>query len=524
MVSPKSPNSGDRPINTDEELEIARSQATRVKPKKNSRWPLILGLTLLTLGIGWGGRAWWLSRSGNGGNPGGALASQPQAIPVKLETLTSKTLENSTAVVGSLEAPDAVTVRSEVDGRVSRVLVTEGDRVRSGQVILNLESDELEAELFQAKARLESTKARLAQLESGNRPEDIAEARARLNQTQARLANARGGARPEEIAQAQAQLEAAKAEADLAQDRVKRYRNLSEEGAIAQDLFNELLQKERTAQANVTQAERRLDELSKGRQSDLNELEAQVEQARQNLIRLENGARIEEIAQARAEVAEAAAAIRAIEVRIRKTQVFAPVGGIVGELPIGVGDYVDSGDDLTTITENNLLEINLSVPLEKAPDLRLGLPVVILNSQGEPSLSGKISFISPDITPNSQLILAKAALDQTPSNLFNLQFIQAKIIWDQRPGVLVPSAAVSRLGGQTFVFVAQSVTPPSEEQPQLIAKQVPVKLGTLQGNDYQVLEGLKVGDQIVTAGIMNLRDEMPIIPLPVTSDSVTSEQ
>jgi membrane fusion protein, multidrug efflux system len=175
---------------------------------------------------------------------------------------------------------------------------------------------------------------------------------------------------------------------------------------------------------------------------------------------------------------------------------------------------VDSGDELTTITENNVLEVNLSIPIEQASKLRLGLPVVILDGQGENVTTGEISFISPDVTPNTQLILAKATLENSSGLLFNQGSVQGKIIWEQRPGILVPSAAVSRLGGKTFVFVAEAGENSSPDQPQLIAKQKLVTLGSLQGNNYQVLEGLEVGDQVVTAGIMNLRDETPIIPLP----------
>jgi multidrug efflux pump subunit AcrA (membrane-fusion protein) len=79
---------------------------------------------------------------------------------------------------------------------------------------------------------------------------------------------------------------------------------------------------------------------------------------------------------------------------------------------------------------------------------------------------------------------------------------------------LVPSAAISRVGGQTFVFVAQSLGSSKSGSSQLIAKQKLVKLGSIQGNSYQVLDGLKAGDKIVTAGILSLRDETPIQPLP----------
>lgn len=496
-----------------EALETSSAKPNKVKKSTSSRLSVIFGLVLLTVAVGGGGKWWLTSRIAKNGPPQGAFAMQPQAVPVKLETLKIGILENSTPVVGTLEAPRSVMLKSEVDGRVRKILVTEGARVEAGAPIFILESDDLEAELFQAKARLENAKAGLAKLETGNRPEDIAEAKAQLNQAQARLANAKVGARPEEIAQAQAQIDAAQAEADLATDRVNRYRNLQEEGAISQDLFDDLLKKERSAKAILTEAQRRLVELRKGRQSDLNELTAAVEQARQNLKRLENGARVEEIAQAQAEVAQAVAAVKMIEVKIKKTQVVAPFAGIVGDIPIKLGDYVDSGDDLTTITENNVLEVNLSIPLEKAADLRIGLPVEILNEKGQTETKGEISFISPDVTANSQLVLAKATIKNGSGNLFNRQFVQAKVIWDKRPGILVPSAAISRIGKQNFVFVAQSITDSQSNKPQLIAKQKLVTLGAIQGNDYQVLDGLKAGDKIVTAGILSLRDETPIQPL-----------
>jgi RND family efflux transporter MFP subunit len=515
MMTPKLPKHQDTLDNTDTRAsQTPPSNQGKANKFSLSPWPIIFGLVLLAVGVGWGGKWWLASRASKNGAPFGAFAAQPQAIPVKIETLKNAILENSTEVVGTLKAPRSLILKSEVEGRVSQILVQEGARVKAGQAIFRLESNDLQAELFQAKAKLENAKARLAQLETGNRPEDIAEARAKLNQVQARLSNAKSGARPEEIAQAQAQVDSAQAEVDLAQERVKRYRNLQEEGAVSQDQFDELLKKERSTKSALTEAERRLAQLRKGRESDLDGLAAEVEQARQNLKRLENGARIEEIAQAKADVAQAVAAVKMIEVNIKKTQVVAPFAGIIGDIPLKLGDYVSSGDELTTVTENNVLEVNLSIPLEKSSELRLGLPVEILDAQGQTETTGEISFISPDVTANSQLVLAKATIKNASGNLFNRQLVQGKVIWDKRPGILVPSAAISRVGGQNFVFVAQSISPSKSNSSQLIAKQKQVKLGSIQGNDYQVLEGLKAGDKIVTAGILNLRDETPIQPLP----------
>lgn len=484
------------------------------EPKRKSFSPWWVMGALAFLAIVGGGGIYLFNNNRSGGDRTGAMAGQPQASPVKLQTLQTEIVENSTTVVGTIDAPRAVTVRSEIDGRINSIQVSEGERVDAGQIIFRVDSEELEAELFQAQAQLESARARLAQLRAGNRPEEIAQAQAQLNGAIARLNNARQGARPEEIAQAQAELESARAELELAQERTRRYRVLFEEGAISQDEFDEFVTTERQASSAVTQAQRRLDAQRKGRSSDLNALEADVEQARQNLQLLRNGTRQEEIDQAEAEVSQATARVNAVEVQIEKAQIVAPFAGIIGNIPIKQGDYITSGEELTTITENEQLEANIAIPLEQAEQLRLGLPVEILDSQGEVTTTGEISFIAPEVNPNTQLILTKVSLDPGANNLFNQTSIRARIIWQESPGILVPSAAVSRMGGNNFVFVAQPSENSEEGEPSMVVEQRPIQLGSLQGNNYQVLDGLEEGEQIVSAGILNLQDGAPITPLP----------
>ncbi|GFE71497.1 efflux RND transporter periplasmic adaptor subunit [Chroococcus sp. FPU101] len=478
---------------------------------KRQKWLPIAGIILLTIGGVWGWNSWKTIQ--NAGNDQ-TLAGQPPAMPVKLMTVQAGTVEDKSEVLGTLEANRAVTIKSEVAGRISNILVKEGDRVQAGQVLYRLDSEDLEAQLLADRAKLENARARLTQLEAGNRVEDIAEAQAQLREAQARLINAKSGAPSEEIAQAQAQLASAQASADLANQRVRRYSTLRQEGAISEDQYQEYLTTQRNANAAVQQAQRRITELRKGRQSDINELAASVEREAQNLRRIESGSRVEEIAQGRADVAEATAQVRLAQVNVNKTRVVAPISGKIGDIPTKIGDYVDDTTELTTVTANDDLELNLSIPLEQAPRLRVGLPVEILDAQGKVAATGRINFISPDVNSSSQLILAKADISNLNGSLLNRQFIEANVIWDRKTGILVPTAAISRLGGQTFVYVAQKV-PATEGKPeQTIAKQRPVKLGSLQGNNYQVLEGLKAGETIITAGLLNVADGVPIQPMP----------
>ncbi|MGF1934963.1 MAG: efflux RND transporter periplasmic adaptor subunit [Nostoc sp. ChiQUE02] len=484
------------------------------KTPQKRRWPLLLGIFLLIAGVGFGWRWWQTSNASNAPSGAGAPAGQPIAS-VKLATVETETVQESSEFIGSLEAPRSVIIKPQVEGRVTQIFVQEGNRVQQGQVIISLESDNVQAQLLQAKAGLEQAQARLAELKAGTRQEEIAQARAQLAQAQARFRDAQSGSQPEEIAQAEAQIQSAKSDVELAQSRAKRYAQLRKEGAVSQDVLEGYVKEQQSAEAALVVAQKRLDQVRKSRNSSINELAGALEQQKQNLRQLENGSRPEEIAQARSQVSQAAAQVQAAQVQLQYTKVLAPFTGIVGDIPTKVGDYVEKADQLTTLTRNDSLELNISVPLAEAKKLRLGLPVQMLDAQDKPIATGKVSFISPDASLDSQTVLAKANFGNSRRQLVNRQTVQTKVIWNERPGILIPVTAVSRLGGETFVFVAQAPQEKSKPgAPNLVAQQKPVKLGVIEGNNYQVIEGLKAGDKIVVSGILNLTNGAPIAPAP----------
>ncbi|MEH2305188.1 efflux RND transporter periplasmic adaptor subunit [Nostoc sp.] len=519
----------EQPAVTDSSQEPQPLPERSPKPPQKRRWPLILGIILLIGGIGFGWR-WWQTSSASNPPAGGPAAGQPMAIPVKLATVQPETVQESSEFIGSLEAPRSVIIKPQVEGRVTQIFIQEGNRVQQGQVIISLESDSVQAQLLQAKAGLAQAQARLAELKAGTRQEEVAQARAQLTQAQARLRDAQSGSQPQEIAQAEAQIQSAKSDVELAQSRAKRYAQLRKEGAVSEDTLEGYVKEQQSAEAALVVAQKRLAQLRQSRTSSINELAGALEQQKQNLRQLENGSRPEEIAQARSQVTQAVAQVQAAQVQLQYTKVLAPFTGTVGDIPTKVGDYVEKADQLTTLTRNDSLELNISVPLEEAKKLRLGLPVQMLNAQGQPAARGKISFISPDASSDSQTILVKANFGNSRSQLVNRQSVQTKVIWNERPGILIPVTAVSRLGGETFVFVAEAPTEknaeasaekkaeaPAEKKagaPSLVAQQKPVKLGVIEGNNYQVIEGLKAGDKIVVSGILNLTNGAPITPAP----------
>ncbi len=484
-------------------------------PRHRSRWPWILGLVLAIGGLGLGWRWLQASRAATNAPAGGVgAAAQPPAVPVKLATVATKTIQDSTVFVGTLESPRFVTVKPQVEGRITQILVKEGDRVRQGQPIVALQSDDAQALLQQRQAALQQAQANLDLLTAGTRPEQVAQARATLAQAQAKLRDAQSGSELEGIAQAEAQIVSAQSALTLAASRANRYAQLAKQGAVSQDAYAGYVNEQRNAAAALVVAQRKLDQLRQTRTADINSFAATVNQQQQNLQQQLNGSRPQEIAQARAQVSQAAAQVRSARVQLQYAKVLAPFTGTVGDIPLKVGDYAAKGDALTTLTKNDSFDLNLSIPFDRAKQLRAGTAVELLDATGKSIEIGKVGFVAPNATADSQTILAKATFPNTSGRLLNRQSVQARVVWDKRPGILIPVTAVSRLGGKTFVFVADAGKQSPDGKSSLVARQQPVDLGSIEGANYQVTKGLKAGEKIVTSGLLNLTNGAQIVVAP----------
>jgi RND family efflux transporter MFP subunit len=185
----------------------------------------------------------------------------------------------------------------------------------------------------------------------------------------------------------------------------------------------------------------------------------------------------------------------------------APFAGVVGDIPVHLGDYVSATTLLTTVDENADLEAYIYIPTERAGLVRRGLPVEILDTSGKTLVKSRISFLSPQVDNGLQSILAKAEIPRTAELLRNQQLVNARVTWSTAPAPVVPVLAVSLIGGQTFVYLA------AQKGEGYIAHQVPVMLGETVGNTYPVISGLKPGDKVITSGLQFLQEGAPVKPL-----------
>lgn len=191
----------------------------------------------------------------------------------------------------------------------------------------------------------------------------------------------------------------------------------------------------------------------------------------------------------------------------------APFDGVVGDIPVHVGDYVSPlaspSAVLTTVDEAGELEAYIYIPTDRASQARVGLSVELSDTSGNLLEKTKIDFLSPQVDPNLQGILAKAPVHATPEIMRNAQLIKATVIWETKPMAVIPVLAVTRRGVQSFVYVAKPAG-----NGKYIANQLPVTLGDTIGNSYSITSGLNPGDQVIVSSTQFLVNGMPVMLIP----------
>jgi RND family efflux transporter MFP subunit len=223
----------------------------------------------------------------------------------------------------------------------------------------------------------------------------------------------------------------------------------------------------------------------------------------------------QEFEQAQTQQKTAEAQLKALDDQIKQQQaeldyyrVVAPTEGVVGDVPVRVGDRVTKTTPLTTVDASGGLEVYINVPVQQVPRLKIGMPIRILDQSGATLATEHISFIAPSVDDATQTVLVKTPV-AAGSGFRTDQYVRAQIVFATESGLTVPITAVTRVNGQYFVFVAES-----DGKGATVAHQRPVTLGRVIGNAYVLESGLKAGDQLIVSGIQKIGDGAPVAPMP----------
>jgi RND family efflux transporter MFP subunit len=367
-----------------------------------------LSILSLTISVALG-----LAGCGAKNNQAAAAGVGPQALPVKAVKATLQPVGQYTEYLATLKSRNSAVLQPEVEGQITRIMVSSGDHVQAGTPLLEIDPRRQEAAATSQEA---VSRSKIAALQ-------------------------------------------------WAQTELNRRKQLAAAGVISKQ--------------------------------DLDQAQTQYDAAK-------------------ADVEANEAATRQQRVQLHYYVVKAPSAGIIGDIPVRVGDRVNTTTVLTTVDKTGELEAYISVPAEQANTVRLGTPVQLVDDSGKAMANTRITFVSPRVDTQTQLLLVKADVPNQDRQFRNAQLVHVRVIYSQQQHILVPVTAVTRVGGMPFVYVAENngkVT---------VARQKPVQLGDVHGNDYVILGGINPGEEMIVTGTQMLVDGVPVAPSSPESTSANT--
>jgi len=273
---------------------------------------------------------------------------------------------------GTIEAKD-VSVASKIGGRTVSVEVEEGDVVKQGDILVQLDRESIEARLRETESELRRARERQRELENGSRPQEIEHANALLEAARQQWQLLKNGPREEDIRAARANTEAARAEVQLASITEKRQKELfASKNTTAENL--DRAQKELSvANSRLRAAEAELEQLLAGfRQEDIQASYAQVLAASAALALTMEGPRQEQIAQAQADTARLASVLDRVRIDLQETRITAPSDGVVETSTLEPGDLLAPNQSAMTLILDKPLTVRIFVPESRLGDASIG--------------------------------------------------------------------------------------------------------------------------------------------------------
>lgn len=411
-------------------------------------WVLLL-LTVACLGACSNGES-------NQGQPKNGAGRE--GVPVTIDTAVSKTVPVQIRAVGSVQAYASVTLKSQLDAEVAQIHFSEGQAVKKGDLLFTLDQRPWEAVLRQAEANLGRDTAQLQQAGAA-----VAQTMAAEKQAEANLARDT------------AQLE-------NANNQLRRYKGLIEEGAVSRELYDQVRTNAAALEATI-----------EADKAAIANTRASIQAAQ---------ATVENI---KAVIKADQATVENARVQLSYTTIRAPMDARAGNLLVRVGSAVKARDDTAQMLLLNQIQpiyVSFSVPEQYLQDVKKFLAAGTLRVQASPRgqegspASGDLSFVNNTVDPGTGTIQLKATFPNRESALWPGQFVNVVLTLTTQPdSVVIPSQAIQTGQQGQYVYVVRSDS---------TVESRPVTVGLRLGGETVIEKGVSPGDKVVTDGHLRL--------------------
>ena len=413
-------------------------------------------------------------------------------VPVKEEDLNVEIQAS-----GRVEPIKSVNVSPKTAGRLTQLLVEQGDRVKAGQTLAVMENSELEVQTSQSQAELKQNRASLAEGKAEINAE-IAQSEARLRQLEAKLRQVENRI-PKDIQQTKAQINGAKSRLKLVEQRVERNEYLLKQGAISEDAFDEISDNAQAARSNINELRQRLEQLETTGGAEVEQIKAEIREARIALQQKQATAP-DEIAALEASLEQSQAALKQSQIQYEDSIVKAPFDGIVTQRYAVEGAYVapsTSGSSTASASANSILALAQGLEIiAKVPELDIGQlqpgqkVQIVADAYPDRQFTGEIKRIAPEaiIEENVTSFEVRVKLLTGRDALRSKMNVDVTFIGKElQDSLVVPTVAIFTEDGEQGVMVLGEDNRPVFQ---------PVRVGLYLGDRTQILEGVEANQEI----------------------------
>ncbi len=433
----------------------ARNEGVPSRALRRHTLGCAIGATLLLAACGKGAEA---PKAAPAAPPGGG------ALPVTMITVAPQRVPDIIEAVGQTEGSKDVEVRARVSGILEKTLYKEGDRIKAGAPLFQIDRAPFENALAQARATKASATAAQAQAQAAQ-----AQAQAGLAQVQAALAQER--ARQEQV-----------------QREAGRLKQLIEQRAISQREYDDATTAIKTADAQIAAAEARV----RDAEAKIRDAEAKIRDAE-------------------AKIRDAEAKIRDAELNLSYTSIAAPIAGISGRALRSTGSLITATNDsalLTTISQSDPIWVRFSVAEGEYAQVRAAKKAEVRLSLSDGTAYpgvGRLNFTASAVDTRLGTIGLRAEFGNAALALLPGQFVRVRLSAGESEAILVPQVAVVQNDQGRFVWVAGA-------DGKAVMK--PVEAAGWVGRDWLIRKGLAAGDRVIVDNLLKLRPGAPVQPMP----------
>jgi HlyD family secretion protein len=363
---------------------------------------------------------------------------------------------NNIILNGSVEATQTK-IYSEKAGKVLKILKNEGEQVIANDLIIELDSQNQSLVIKQFQGLVDAKKARLDEVKTGTRQEQISQAESAVDVAKARYNEVVSGSRSELISKAQSAVDSAnlniaifKSNYDLANTKYESTKQLYDSGIATKDMLDDVTNKKATASLQLDnannalkQAQSELALLKNGATKEtIDAAKANVEQAEAQLLLLKNGNTIQAIQAAQADYKQAVAQFEQAQNSYEKYDIRTPITGVFTEKNIEIGEVVNTGTNIGTVTELSDLWVNFYISQKYLGAIKNGQEINLKATSLSGGIKGKIISISQIAEYTPKNIETNEAKEDT---VFKFKVKILDNIESLRPGMTI-SASIPKGG------------------------------------------------------------------------------